>query len=74
MADQKLIKKRAEELSVKLGIAQEEIVDAISQLTRGKTNKEVVSIINDLDINKIIELKRALIMSGYVAVQRDILL
>ena len=74
MADQVLIKKRVVELSGKLGIAQEEIISAISELTKGKSNKEVVSIINDLDVNKIIELKTAGIMSGYLAAQRDILL
>ena len=74
MADQEFIAKQVEELSVKLGIAQEEIVDAISELTRGKSNKEVVSIINELNIEEIVKLKTAGIMSGYIAAQRDILL
>ena len=74
MADQELIKKQVTQLSKKLGLAQEEIVDAISQLTKGKSKKEIVSIINDLDVNKIIELKTAGIMAGYLAAQKDILL
>ena len=74
MANQDFIKKQTEELARKLGLAQEEIVDAISQLTKGKSKKEIVSIINDLDVNKIIELKTAGIMAGYLAAQKDILL
>ena len=74
MADQKFIKKQTEQLAKRLGIAQEEIVDAISQLTRGKSNKEIVAIMNDLDLNKIVTLKTAGIMGGYLAAQEDILL
>ena len=74
MANQDFIKQQTEELAKKLGLAQEEIVDAISKLTKGKSKKEIVSIINDLDVNKIIELKTAGIMAGYLAAQKDILL
>ena len=74
MANQKFIKEQTEQLARRLGLAQEEIVDTISQLTKGKSNKEVVAIINDLDMSKIIQLKTAGIMGGYLAAQRDILL
>ena len=74
MANQKFIAQQVEQLSKKLGMAKEEIVDAISQLTKGKSKKEIVNIINNLDINKIVGLKTAGIMAGYVAAQKDILL
>ena len=74
MANQKFIKEQTEQLARRLGLAQEEIVDTISQLTKGKSNKEVVAIINELDMSKIIQLKTAGIMGGYLAAQRDILL
>ena len=74
MADQKFIKKQTQQLAKRLGIAQEEIVDAISQLTKGKSKKQIVAIMNDLDINKIMELKTAGIMGAYLVAQQDILL
>ena len=74
MANQQLIKEQTELLAKRLGVAQEEIVDTISKLTKGKSNKQVVAIINELDINKIIQLKTADILGGYIAAQRDILL
>ena len=74
MANQKFIKEQTEQLARRLGLAQEEIVDTISELTKGKSKKEVVAIINDLDMDKIIEMKTAGIMAGYLTAQRDILL
>ena len=74
MANQQFIKQQTEQLAKRLGVAQEEIVDTISKLTKGKSNKQVVAIINELDINKIIQLKTADILGGYIAAQRDILL
>jgi len=74
MANQQFIKQQTEQLAKRLGVAQEEIVDTISQLTKGKSNKQVVAIINDLDMDKIINMKTAGILSGYIAAQRDILL
>ncbi len=74
MANQDFIDKKVEELATKLGVAQEEIVDTISKLTKGKSNKEIVNIINDLDMNKIIGLKTAGILSAYATAQKDILL
>ena len=74
MANQQLIKEQTELLAKRLGVAQEEIVDTISKLTKGKSNKQVVAIINELDMNKIIQLKTADILGGYIAAQRDILL
>ena len=59
MANQQFIKQQTEQLAKRLGVAQEEIVDTISKLTKGKSNKQVVAIINELDINKIIQLKTA---------------
>ena len=63
MANQKFIKEQTEQLARRLGLAQEEIVDTISELTKGKSKKEVVAIINDLDMDKIIEMKTAGIMA-----------
>ena len=74
MADQKFIKEKTEQLAKRLGLAQGEIVATISELTRGKSKKQIISIMNDLDINKIMELKTAGIMAGYLAAQKDILL
>ena len=74
MANQKFIKEQTEQLAKRLGIAQQEIVDTISELTRGKSKKEIVNIMNDLDMNQIIALKTAGIMGGYLAAQKDILL
>ena len=74
MADQKFIKEQTEQLAKRLGLAQGEIVATISELTRGKSKKQIISIMNDLDINKIMELKTAGIMAGYLAAQKDILL
>ena len=74
MANQKFIKEQTEQLAKRLGIAQQEIVDTISELTRGKSKKEIVNIMNDLDMNQIVALKTAGIMGGYLAAQTDILL
>ncbi len=74
MADQDFIRKQVEALSGKVAIAQKEIIDAIMELTKGKSNSEAVKIINELDINEIIKLKASGILSGYTAAQTDILL
>ena len=74
MANQKFIKQQTEQLAKRLGVAQEEIVDTITQLTKGRSRKEIVNIINDLDMTKIVGLKTAGVMAGYLAAQKDILL
>ena len=74
MANQKFIKQQTEQLAKRLGVAQEEIVDTITQLTKGRSRKELVNIINDLDMTKIVGLKTAGVMAGYLAAQKDILL
>ena len=74
MADQDFIKKQVEELSNKIAVAQEEIIDGIMELTKGKTNAEAVQIINELNIDEIVKLKTSGILAGYTTAQTDMLL
>jgi hypothetical protein len=74
MADQDFIRKQVEELTKKIQIAQDEIVDAIIELTSGKSNAEAVKIINELDVDQIVKLKTSGILAGYTSAQTDILL
>ena len=74
MADQDFIRKQVEELSGRVAIVQEEVVDAIMELTKGKSNSEAVKIINDINIDEIIKLKTSGILAGYATAQTDILL
>ena len=74
MADQDFIRKQVEELSNKIAVAQEEIIDGIMELTKGKTNAEAVQIINELNIDEIVKLKTSGILAGYTTAQTDMLL
>ncbi len=67
MADQDQIKKVVEQLSAKFQIAQKEVILALQELVKGKSNAEALAIINDLDINKVMMAKTSSIISGYTA-------
>ena len=67
MADQDQIIKIVEQLSSKFGIAQREVVLAINELVKGKSNAEALMIINELDFNAVMTVKASGIISGYTA-------
>ena len=67
MADQDQIKKIVEQLSSKFEIAQKEVILALQELVKGKSNAEALAIINDLDINQVMRAKTSSIISGYTA-------
>ena len=67
MADQDQIKKVVEQLSAKFQIAQKEVILALQELVKGKSNAEALAIINNLDINKVMASKTSAIISGYTS-------
>ena len=49
MADQDYIQKIVEELSAKFGIVQSEVIIALKELVKGKSNSEAVIILNQIN-------------------------
>ena len=73
MADQDFIRRQVEELSSKISIAQEEIVEALMEITKGKSNSDAVKIINEVNIDEVVKLKTSTVLSAYSTAQVDIL-
>ena len=65
MADQRIIQNKVEELSKKFGTLQQEVIDALLELVEGKSNKEALAVLNEIDINRVIELKSTSILSSF---------
>ena len=74
MADQEFITSQVDELSGSVSNAIEEVVTALQRTLQAKTSGEALEIINAMNIEQVIELKTANIVSKYVAAQKDILL
>ena len=74
MADQDYIKKIVEELSSKFGLAQSEVISAMMELVKGKTNTDAIAILNEINIDTIIRSKTSGILSSYVQANAGVLL
>ena len=74
MADQEFIGNQVESLNEGVSMAIEEILFALQNTLRAKTAGAALHIINQMNIDKVIELKTANIVSQYVASQKEILL
>ena len=74
MADQDYIKKIVEELSSKFGLAQSEVISAMMELVKGKTNTDDIAILNEINIDTIIRSKTSGILSSYVQANAGVLL
>ena len=74
MANQDQIKKAAEKLAEQIGRSQEEIINALTELTKGKSTTEALAILNDTPIEEIVKLKTAGVVSGYASTSSSLLL
>ena len=73
MADQKIIENKVNELTKKFGTLQKDIVEALFKLVEGKSNKEALEILNEIDINRVTQLKSASIMASFTEGQTAVL-
>ena len=74
MADQSYIKQVVEELTSKIGIAQQEAIEGILKLLEGKTNTQALQILNDLNVEQVMKAKTANIVKEYTAGNAGLLL
>tara|TARA_R100001594_G_scaffold52815_2_gene86376 strand:- start:3513 stop:4241 length:729 start_codon:yes stop_codon:yes gene_type:complete len=74
MADQDYIQKIVEELSAKLGIVQSEVIIALKELVKGKSNSEAVIILNQINIDTVMKSKTSGIISSYIKGNAGVLL
>ena len=74
MADQDYIKKIVEELSNKFGTSQSEVVAALLELVKGRTNAEAIAIINEINIDAVIKAKTSGILSSYIKANTGVLI
>ncbi len=67
MADQEYIKKQAELLAARTTLLQEEVIEVLTDLTKGLTAIEVIEALDALDIDQVIAAKAAGIMGTFDA-------